>query len=301
LGLQAPATQDIQDTPPPQDVFAIRTALVTVTNERGFPLTGLDEEDFEVTETGITRDVVDVIGDDEGREIFVLVDTSVGFRGEILSLQKGVKAFANALREPHEVMLVEFGGRPRHVAGPTSNRYQLERAAKKLIPRTEGAYLADAIADIATGITASQQVETEPPMVVIVASLTTDFSDRTYNDVYDLAIQSGASYYVVRYEGARSSIHAAQVENLLRVLTEQTGGSFARVLAATALEKALGKLATRLLEPRYRVSFLTEVEPRTRKEDLTISVFKEGVTTLLIQLLPQEKHVFTLPAKKEVQ
>ena len=163
---------------------------MTVTNEGGFPLTGLEAKDFEVLETEVSRDIVEVLGDEDGREIFLLVDTSVGFRGEIPSLRKGLQAFAASLREPHEIMLVEFGGRPKHLAGPTSDRYHLDRAAKKVIARPEGAHLADAIADVTSGITAAKQSETEPPMIVIVASLSSDFSTRRFTEAYNLAIQS---------------------------------------------------------------------------------------------------------------
>jgi hypothetical protein len=288
---QSPAV-DEPVTSPEKDVFAIRTALVTVTNETGFPLNGLEAKDFEVLETEISRDIVEVLGDDEGREIFLLVDTSAGFQGNIPSLRKGLQAFAAALREPHEVMLVEFGGRPRHLAGPTSDRYQLDRAARKVMARSEGAYLADAIADVTSGITASKQDETQPPMIVIVASLTSDFSTRRFTEAYDLAVQSRAEFYVVRYEnGFRGSFNSQQVEDVLRGLCERSGGAFTRVLAAGALEKTLGNLATQLLQPRYRISFLTEVEPRTMMEDLNITVFREHARTLLLQLLPYERHV----------
>ena len=303
LGLQgqSPIPADTVFSPE-EDVFAIRTAVVTVTNENGFPLTGLEAEDFEVLETEVPRDIIKVIGDEEGREIFLLVDTSVGFRGEIPSLRRGLQAFAAALREPHEIMLVEFGGRPKHLAGPTSDRYQLDRAARKVIARTEGAYLADAIAYVASGITAAKQAETQPPMIVIVASLTSDFSSRRFSEAYDLAVQSRAEFYVVRYEGGfLGSLNSAQVENALRRLCERSGGAFTRILSAGALENTLGHLATRLLQPRYRISFLTEIEPHTLMEDLKITVFREHVTTLLIQLLPYERHVTASQPTQEGQ
>jgi len=199
-------------------------------------------------------------------------------------------------------MLVEFGGRPRHLAGPTSDRYQLDRAARKVIARTEGAYLADAIAYVASGITAAKQVETQPPMIVIVASLTSDFSSRQFSEAYDLAVQSRAEFYVVRYEGGfQGTLNSAQVENALRRLCERSGGAFTRILTAGALEKTLGHLATRLLQPRYRISFLTEVEPRTLMENLKITVFREHVTTLLLQLLPYERHVTASQPTQEGQ
>ncbi len=298
---QSPAV-DEPVTSPEEDVFAIRTALVTVTNENGFPLTGLVANDFEVLEVEVSRDIVEVLGDEDGREIFLLVDTSAAFQGEIPSLRKGLQAFAAALREPHEIMLVEFGGRPKHLAGPTSDRYQLDRAARKVIARSEGAYLADAIADVTSGITAAKQVETEPPMIVIVASLSSDFSSRRFNEAYDLAVQSRAEFYVVRYDrGFRGSFNSERVEDVLRGLCERSGGAFTRVLAAGALEKTLGALATQLLQPRYRISFLTEVEPQTLMEDLNITVFREHARTLLIQLLPYERRVTVSQPTQEGQ
>ena len=298
---QSPTAADAVISPE-EDVFAIRTALVTVTNENGFPLTGLVANDFEVLEVEVSRDIVEVLGDEDGREIFLLVDTSAAFQGEIPSLRKGLQAFAAALREPHEIMLVEFGGRPKHLAGPTSDRYQLDRAAKKVIARSEGAYLADAIADVTSGITAAKQVETEPPMIVIVASLSSDFSSRRFTEAYDLAVQSRAEFYVVRYDGGfRGSFNSERVEDVLRGLCERSGGAFTRVLAAGALENTLGDLATQLLQPRYRISFLTEVEPQTLMENLNITVFREHARTLLIQLLPYERRVTVSQPTQEGQ
>ncbi|HLE20028.1 MAG TPA: hypothetical protein VJB88_02810, partial [Vicinamibacteria bacterium] len=72
-----------------QNAFAIRTALVSVTDEQGVPLQGLGLEDFEIAETGVRRDVVEVVGDGAGHEIFLLVDTGAGFREGIPSLRKG--------------------------------------------------------------------------------------------------------------------------------------------------------------------------------------------------------------------
>ena len=275
------------------NAFAIRTALVSVTGADGTPLPGLGDEDFQIEEMGVPRDVVQVQSG-AGQEIFLLVDTSAGFREGIPSLRKGIEAFAATLREPHEVLLADFGGAVHHLAGPTSDPDVLVRATARMAVGMEEMYLLDAMAHVCSGVTAPRQADAEPPVVVIVTALTPDASLTPIEEVYRLAKESGVFFYVIFYDPPHQATHFerhAQMENFLATLAQISGGRFTKILATVALPHHMGELGAELVQPRYRVSFLTEVEPRTLLENLSVRVIREGARALPIRLLRHEQIV----------
>ena len=286
LGLQ------VDESPSSEDAFAIRTALVSVTDEDGIPLEGLGNEDFQIEEMGVPRDVVEVRGG-VGQEIFLLVDTSAGFREGIPSLRNGIEAFAATLREPHEVLLADFGGAVHHLAGPTSDPDVLIRASARMAAKGEATYLLDAMAHVCSGVTATRQADADPPVVVIVTARTPDASLTPIEEVYRLATESGVLFYVILHNPptqGTSPEQRAQID-FLSTLTLVTGGRFTKIRAAAALPNHLGELGAELMQRRYRVSFLTEVEPRTTLENLSVRVIREGARALPIRLLRQEELV----------
>lgn len=303
LLLTSPVLAFQADTTGEENTFSIRTVLVSVADAQGVPLEGLAVEDFQVEETGVTRDIVDVQGE-IGQEIFLLVDTGIGFQEEIPSLRKGVEAFASELEEPHEVLMAGFGGAVHHLAGPTSDPDVLARAAARIARGLGAMYLLDAVADVCSGVAVARREESEPPVVVIVSALTPDVSLTPIEDVYRFAQESEARFYIFLYDPPQRSSHyerRALMENFLATLAQVTGGGFEKILAGAALPVELGELGAELMQPGYRLSFLTEVEPRTTLESLSIRVTREGTRVHPIRLLRHERIVTTSGAEEASQ
>ena len=116
-----------------EDAFAIRTALVSVTDSSGARIEELSEEDFKLLERGIERDITEVLDEEKGAELYLLIDTSVAMRRYVQQLRNGVQQFIDAIGSRFEVTLYEFGTRPRKLAGPTNDRAALSIAASKLV------------------------------------------------------------------------------------------------------------------------------------------------------------------------
>ncbi|MGH9462781.1 MAG: hypothetical protein ACRD1X_16315 [Vicinamibacteria bacterium] len=287
LGLQA------DETPASAEAFAIRTVLLSVSDANGIPLEGLGEEDFEVEENGVGRDIVEVEGG-RWQEIFLLFDTSAAFREGIPSLRKGVEGFAAALREPQSVLLADFGGALHHLAGPTSDPDVLVRAAARMTARTEEGFLMDAMAELCSGVAAPRQTDAEPPALVIVTGLMPDASATPLEEVHRLAIESGVFVYVILYDPPEQTSRferRAQMENFLATLAQRSGGRLARILAAASLPDVLGELGAELMQPRYRVSFLTEIEPPTSLENLSVRLTRDGARLTRTRLMRRERVV----------
>jgi hypothetical protein len=296
-GLQA------DETPASAEAFAIRTVLVSVTDANGISLEGLGAEDFQIEENGVGRDIVEVQGG-AWQEIVLLVDTSAGFREGIPSLRKGVEVFAAALREPQSVLLADFGGSLHHLAGPTSDPDVLIRAAARVTAGMEGAFLMDAMAEVCSGVAATRQADVEPPALVIVTGLTPDASSTPLEEVYRLASESGVLIYVILHDPPDQTSRferRAQMENFLATLAQVSGGRFTRILAAPSLPDVLGELGAELMQPRYRVSFLTELEPYTMVENLTVQTTRDGARATSIRLLRHERVVSSSGTEEETQ
>jgi hypothetical protein len=82
----------------------------------------------------------------------------------------------------------------------------------------------------------------------------------------------------------------SEIEGTLTHLTEKTEGTYSRILTTIAIEGELARLAAEF-QPVYRVSFLTELSPRSDPKELSLSVEKENARAELIRLLPGEKRV----------
>ena len=285
---------EIQSAFAQEDLLAIRTALVSVTDDEGARLEGLERQDFQVQERGTRRDVVEVIDQRSGAELFLLVDTSVVFEPHIFELRRSLQKFIGTLGSRFRITLYEFGTRPRRLAGPTDDPGVLSREIGRMIAQREGAYLLDTIYQTAREMGQTEREEETPPVrVVILTGTGPELSNISDQPAREAGEKSGAVYDVVIYEGGRAedSIHLARVQGVLDRLSRESGGSLERVLSVNAIEKVLLELASERLQPLYRVSFLTELSPQTGAEDLEVSVGRPGARARVIEVLPGEKRV----------
>lgn len=281
-----------------EDVFAVRTVLVSVTDSEGASAYGLGVEDFALVERGIERDIVEVTADERQREILLMVDTSVAFYGEVQPLRQAVESFIGAVTPQHVMSLYEFGGRPNLMAGPADDAGTLLSAVGKLYARQQDAsYLLDAIVETGRELEDDEREESNPVVVVIVTGMGSEFSTNHYERVKKVGERSGAVYNAVVFDSNRASrnfVRRSEVEGALTYLAEKTGGTFTRVLTATSIRGELDRVASEL-GPLYRISFLSEISPQSDPKELSISVQKENARAELIRLLPGEKKV---PASK---
>jgi hypothetical protein len=285
-----------QSTFAQKESFAIRTVLVSVTDDKGARIAGLGEDDFEIVERGVDRDITAVVDEEKAAELFLLVDTSVVFRRYTQQLRIGLQQFLDAIGSRYQVTLYEFGTRPRKLAGPTDDRAALSSAVAKIVPLAgEGAYLLDAISETGREIAKTEREEDKPPVIVVILTGSgPELSHIHDRRAAEVGKKSGATYHVVNYDAAGQGGNVSQrarVENTLEELTKDSAGSLRRILSVTAIGGALTRLAEEHLQPIYRVSFLTEVSPETQPDDLEISIDRSGAKTELVKLLPGEKRV----------
>ena len=277
--------------------FAIRTLSVSVVDGEGRLVAGLGQDDFELVERGVERDIVEVTEEKKSLEILLLADTSVAFMNHLQPLRRSLDSFVRAAAGENTITLYEFGTRPRQVAEPTGDAATLAGAVKQLHPRQEAAYLLDAIAETGEELAEAEREEGNPVHVVILTAMGPELSSVHYSRAKDIGIESRAVYHVVIYENRGVEGEArrqSEVNDALDHLTKETGGSLTRVLASTGIESGLGKIADEL-RPRYLLSFLTEIKPKSDQKELSPTVPGRDARVEILRLLPGEKIV---PATK---
>lgn len=280
-----------------EESFAIRSLAVSAVDGEGRLVSGLGQDDFELVERGVERDVIEVIEEKKSLEILLLVDTSVAFMNHLQPLRSSLDSFVRAAAGQNTITLYEFGTRPRQVAEPTRDVAILAGAVKQLRPRQEAAYLLDAIAETGDKLAETEREEGNPVHVVIVTAMGPELSSEHYTRAKDIGIESRAVYHVVIYEnrgaegGARRQ---SEINDTLDYLTKETGGSLTRVLASTGIESGLANIADEL-RPRYVLSFLTEIKPKSNLKELSLSAPGPDIRVEILRLLPGEEIV---PATK---
>jgi len=292
LVLETPAlAQDRADAK--EESFAIRTLAVSVVDSEGRLVPGLGQDDLELVERGVERDIVEVTEEKKSLDILLLVDTSVAFMNHLQPLRGALDSFVRAAAGQNTITLYEFGTRPRQMAEPTRDVAALAGAVRQLHPRQEAAYLLDAIAETGEQLAETEREEGNPVHVVIITAMGPELSSEHYTRVKDIGVESRAVYHVVIYEnrGAEGDARRqSEVNDTLDHLTKETGGTLIRVLASTGIEPSLAKIADEL-RPRYLLSFLTEIEPKTDPKELLLSVPDRDARVEIIRLLPGEKIV----------
>jgi VWFA-related protein len=276
------------------DYLAIRTVLVSVSDDGGAAVSGLGIDDFKIVERGVERDIENVESSEKQTEIILAVDTSVASWGKIQILRKAAETFVRAVTPHNQVSLYAFGGRASRLVEPTDDAGTLIQAIKRFYAQeSEAAYVLDAVVVTARELEETEQEEGSPVRVVIVTGDGPELSHNHYDQAKKVGKSSGAVYHIIQFDSARESddfLHQAEVEGALTYLADETGGTFQRVLAATAIETQLGRIAGEL-RPRYRLSFLTELSPQSKLEDISVSIANRKVHAELIRLLPEERKV----------
>ena len=151
-----------------------RLMYVSVDDEDGVPVAGLDETNFVVLEDGVEQEILRARRATAPMQIAVLIDTSTAARQVLSDFRSGLEAFVAEL-PGNEIALHTFGG-PRFVLVPaTSDADRLRDGIGQLSTRPQTAsYLLGALADTARGF-----VDRDAPRPVVVTLTTNgvDFSD----------------------------------------------------------------------------------------------------------------------------
>ena len=225
-----------------------RVIYASVVDKDGAPILDLTTKDFIVREDGQAREVLRVARDSDPLQIALLVDNSVSMRPRLSILRRAVTAFIDATREDVQLAIITLAERPTILAGYTTDRAALKKAADNMFAYEAGNYLLDGIAETSQGLAKRTMWRSA---IAVITGIGPELSYRQYTEVLRFFRAGGASLHVVQM-GA--GIGGQGREIVISRGTSETGGRFEEVLVPTNLELKSKQMATELSN-QYRVTY----------------------------------------------
>ena len=246
-----------------------RVLYASVVDKDGSPVLDLTTKDFIVREDGQAREVLSVTRDTDPLQIALLVDNSVSMRPRLSVLRRAVTAFIDATREDVQLAIITLAERPTILAGYTTDRAALKKAADNMFAYEAGNYLLDGIAETSQGLAKRTMWRSA---IAVITGIGPELSYRQYTEVLRFFRAGGASLHVVQM-GA--GIGGQGREIVISRGTSETGGRFEEVLVPTNLEMKSKQMATELSN-QYRVTYArpsrlvppSKTEVSVRRSDL---------------------------------
>jgi VWFA-related protein len=245
-----------------------RVIYASVVDNKGAPVRNITAKDLVVREDGQSREILNIVPDDDPMQIAVLIDNSVAMRDWFSDLRKAVAAFVTSLRPGVQVALLTLAERPTILVNYTSDRAALLKGANGIVPYNAGNYVLDGIAEAAEGLSKRPNARS---IMVVVTGVGPELSYRHYSDAIRPLRQSGAVLHAMviapqNIEQAPSASSRPEPDNanpdagglgrdiVLGRMTKETGGRYEELLTMSALSARLEQLSNEISN-QYRVTF----------------------------------------------
>ena len=248
-----------------QRLGASRTILLTVSDERDWPVIDLLPDDFIVQEGGDAREVLNARLADY--PVVLMVDNGTGTPGDFEPLRHAAGHFIERLG-PRPIALGRISNPPALITGFSDGPDAVAEAlgGLEMLPTRSSP---------AQGVIQAAELlsEAEYPFstIVIVSSETAETAQTsTAHLVQSLADSRARLYVVSRRQGLRDRTNLDYLANL----SEQTGDSDIPIFSAASFEPAMDRVADRLLT-EMMVEFL-EPPGAEPSEDVRVGVRRPG-------------------------
>jgi VWFA-related protein len=252
-----------------------RTVFVSAVDARGNPVDGLGPADFTITEDGRQREVLRVTPALEPIDIALLIDNSAAANRTISPTREAIRAFVAQMAVGNQIAIIGLADRPTILVDFTSSPERLEQGVGRLFAMSgSGMTLLDAIVETSNGLR-----KRDAPRAVIVPIITTgaEFTNRYARDVTAALTASGAALHAI----VVGNLPMGSTEERERAMaisqgTRDTGGQHVTLLAESAIEQTLQRLA-RELASQYKVVY-GRPESLIPPEKIVVESPRAGVT-----------------------
>jgi VWFA-related protein len=256
-----------------------RDLFVSVLDQAGAPVTGLEPDAFVVREDGRAVEVLRVSRATEPIDLALLVDNSQAAEPYIRDLRSALQSFVDRMTKGgHHVAIVGLGDRPTILVDYTSSASQAAQGIGRIFSQPgSGTTLLDAINDTSRGL---QKRDSERRAILVITTEGTDFSTPNHQRALDSIKASGASFNtLVITRGGGGAINTDEARSRAIVLDQGprvSGGRYTQLLSSMALKDELDKVAADL-ENQYHLVYARPgslIPP----EKIEVSVKQPGLT-----------------------
>ena len=257
-----------QAAPTPESDALSRTITLTVTDEKGGPVSDLGRDDVALLENGVARDIVSFSLDRRPLTVAFLLDTSEAMRTAYrLHAVDAVTAFLAGLPDGSQFALWTVGERPQKRVDFTDDVKLVDQALKRVAP-TGGSTLLDALLEATKDL---RKKEGERGAVVVLSAVGPEFSSAYRERVVEQALLPDTTFLsVLLEEGTTDRENRTNYDSVLDGLARKSGGLFSSTLSPMGLDRELrGLLAC--LTGQYRLTYATPPELKQRKLEVTLA------------------------------
>lgn len=242
----------------------MRRVFVRVADLSGAPILNLTSADFEVTEGGRLRTVLNTSLATTPMRVAIFVDTSDGTANAINQIRQGLNGFLAALPADAEVMFITTGRQVRVRLQPTIDRRKALEFAAGLFPDGGATPLRDAILEVDNRF--FRKLEDRWPVFVIVTGDSSESSapanetpfNKWLTDLPERGIAAHA--FALKYRGGGFPDLVAQH------VVQTAGGHFDFMNTANGLPDKLKTLGEQIANDAREMTHWYEVEFETNSD-----------------------------------
>jgi VWFA-related protein len=235
-----------------------RSIYASVLDKEGAPVLNLGPADFVVREDNRTREILSVEPATAPMQVALLVDNSARSSANIRDIREATNEFIKGMTSSpirNEVAVVAVAERPTMVVDYTADQPKLLAGAGRLFTLSgSGAYLLDGLFETSQGF---KKREASRPVIVAISTNGPELSNRYHDQVIGALRGVGAAFHIVMVGPPPTDIISSEGRErslTLTLGTEETGGRYDNVLAASALAGRLKQVANELTH-QYLVTY----------------------------------------------
>jgi len=226
-----------------------RAIYTSVLDKEGNPVEGLTVADFVVREDNVAREVLRVEPATAPMQIALLVDNSQRSNSTIRDIRNAAAEFIKGVTGTgmkNEVAVIAVAERPTIHVDYTTDQAKLLKGAALFPQPNSGAYMLDGILETSQGL---KKREATRPVLVAIATNGPELSNRYHDQVLRPMNDIGASLHVVMVGPPPTDFTTDEGRERAYVFatgSEESGGRYDNVLAASALPARLKQVANEL-------------------------------------------------------
>ena len=260
-----------------------RQIFMLVSNQSGQPITDISPDEMVLEQEGSECAVKDARLDSGPMKVALMVDNSDAAQQSLNSMRDGLSAFLDQLPAEHEVGLFTMAGQVRRRVDFTTDRDELkEQATGLFVERNSAVVYMDGLLE-----TWRRRFDDEDAWPVFVALVydgaegSRSTQEEEFNEFAREIIMRGATVHAILV----STRGGALQTTISTFLTQNTGGRYWALAAATALPETFTELAAVMgaqheaVKDRYRIVF--ECEPDNPAAGIAAGVERPGVAVRL--------------------
>ncbi|MGH9145607.1 MAG: VWA domain-containing protein [Vicinamibacterales bacterium] len=265
--------------------------FLSVLDPSGAPVTDLRQDEVTVLEDGMKRETLKVEPVNWPIKLAVLVDNGAFANTGLVLLRNGLRAFFEKLPDGIEMSLVTLNPQPRAVVRPTTERQKLIQGVDLITPDSGAARFAEGLLEAVNRF--DKDKSERFPVIMVIGTDGAEGSSFRERDVERLSktiTENAVTVHIVMLSlaGDRASAASGSLQVQLGLaLTEQTGGRYESIAAATRLSTLLPEFGELIAKShlrqshQYRITYVRPAGAGVPSQGISATTAREGLVGIL--------------------